>query len=328
MFSRKPALLVVAFTFIASFIAFPLVSAQTNNQATGGSALQISPTRTELSGQPGDKKTFSITLKNVASNDVTAQVFLNDFESDGESGTPQIITDTNRERTPYSLSKMLQGQTDVDLKPNETKEIKLNIDIPANTAPGAYFGALRYAAVPKGQSLSDAQRQVALTASVAHLVFVEVPGDINQQIQIQKVTAQVDNKAGSFFFKAPNKSAVSIKNLGNGFSRPFGQVVLNGPFGKQKHSYELNNTNPRGIVLPNSTRTFTDDLKNVKVPGKYSITASAAYGNGGEVVSYKASFWYLPIWFLILVVLLVAGAAFGSYTFYRRRIVKSSAKKR
>lgn len=322
----RPALLLVAFAFLAN-LALPVVSAQNANQQGGGSGLQLSPTRSELTAQPGEQKTFSLILKNVTANDVTARVFLNDFESDGSSGTPQIIVDETKGPTPYSLKNMIKDLKDVDLKAGETKEVKQQIDVPANTAPGAYFGALRYAAVPKGQQLNDSQRQVALTASVAHLVFVEVPGDINQQIQVEKAEVQRDGKGGSLFFKAPQKAAVTIKNKGNGFSRPFGRVTINNASNKEVSGYDINNTDPKGIVLPNSSRTFTDDIKNIKTPGKYSIVAAVAYGNGGEVVNYKASFWYLPVWFIAVLLVLIAAAAVGGYLLYRRRFVKTKRRR-
>ncbi len=325
---RKPAaLLAIALTFVFSLaIALPIVKAQDSSQSQG-SGLQLSPTRSDISGQPGDKKDFSIVLKNITQNEVTAQVFLNDFESDNITGTPKIIVD-NRARTPYSLVNMLKGYSDIELKAGETKELKLSVEIPGDAAPGAYFGALRYAAVPKGQTQTDAQRQVALTASVAHLVFVEVPGNINEQIQVESLKAEQNGKTGTFFFKTPNRINLGVKNLGNGFSRPFGKVNVTGPFGKATYSYDVNNTDPRGIILPNSSRTFSDDSKNVKWPGKYNLTASVAYGNGGEVITYKSSFVYMPIWAIVALIVLILALAGGLYIIYRRKFAKTTGKKR
>ena len=312
--------------FLLSVLAVPFAVAQEATQQ-GGSGLQLSPTRSEISGQPGESKTFKITLKNVTQGEVTAQAFLNDFESDNSSGTPQIIVDSTKAKTPYSLRDMIGDLQNVDLKAGETKEITHTINIPNNVAPGAYFGALRYAAVPVGQDTSStSDRQVSLTASVAHLVFLEVPGDVVQKIQIESLAVMNDTTKKSVFFKAPNNAALTVKNLGNGFSRPFGKVVVT-KGSSEVYSYDVNNTDPKGIVLPNSSRTFTDGIKNVKTPGKYKITGSVAYGNGGEVVSYETTFWYLPAWFLgaiaFILVLLIAGGIFG----YKKYVSKSGTKK-
>lgn len=295
-------------------------------QQQSGSGLQISPTRTEISGSPGELKSFTINLKNITKGVLVAKAFVNDFGSDNVSGTPQIIVD-QKETTPYSISKWIKGLGDVELQPGETKQIKLSADIPAGVSPGAYFGAVRYAAVPKGQSLNDKDRQVALTASVAHLVFLEVPGNVVEQIKIENVQMQNGDKKGWFFLKAPNKSNVTVKNLGNGFARPFGKVTINRALGGQVYAYDVNNQEPRGIVLPNSTRVFTDDLKNIKVPGKYTATASIAYGNGGEVVNYKSSFWYIPIWLMVILGLLLVLIIAGIVYIYRKKYTYRSKKK-
>lgn len=298
--------------FFSILVATPIASAQ-----QGGNGLQMSPTRTEISANPGEVKNFSLTLKNITQGDFTAKAVINDFESDNVSGTPKILVNSN-DRTPYSISTMLKGLSDVELKAGETKEVKLSVDVPGNASPGAYFGAVRFSVTPKANATSN-ERQIALNASVAHLVFVEVPGNVTQQIKVESLKFQNGDKSGRFFVtKKPDKSAVAVKNLGNGFSRPFGKVTVKGPFGKQAHTYEVNNVDPRSIVLPNSSRTFTDELKGVKLPGKYSATASVAYGNGGEVVNFKSSFWYLPIWFLIVLFILIAGIIGGGYYAYRK----------
>jgi hypothetical protein len=313
---RKPAVLLVAAVTLFASILVPVTNAQ--QEQNGGSGLQVSPTRSEITAQPGEQKNFSVVVKNITNTDVTAQTFLNDFQSDNSSGTPQIIVD-NKERTPYSLSKMLTDLQNFDLKAGETKEVKFSLNVPSNASPGAYFGALRFASVPKGANQSEAQRQVSLTASVAHLVFVEVAGEITEQIQIEKLQAQRNNKGSSFFFSKPNTAAITVKNKGNGFSRPFGDVILNGVTGSQVHSYKVNDVDPRGIILPSSTRVFSNDIKGVNLPGRYTLVASVAYGNGGEVVTYKSSFWYVPVWFIVLLLALIAAVVFLGYRFYKKR---------
>jgi hypothetical protein len=91
---------------LAALILVPFAKAQ-NDQTTGGNGLQLSPTRSEVSASPGETKTISLTLRNVTQGDLVAQAVVNDFESDGVSGTPQIIVDQNQ-RTPYSINNFLR----------------------------------------------------------------------------------------------------------------------------------------------------------------------------------------------------------------------------
>lgn len=299
---------------ISCGLAFSLATAQ--NDGGGGNGLQLIKTRTEISGAKGEQKTFSFSIKNITKSDLKLKAVLNDFESDGVSGTPRIIVDT-RERNPYSLARMLQGLEDIELKADETKEVKFTADIPGDAAPGAYYGAIRYQVVPR-ENANDEERQIALNASVAHLVFLEIPGEINEQIQVESLKVLKGEKSGSFFLSSPNKVSVAVKNLGNGFSRPFGTVNVN-YFSKEAYSYDVNKRDPRGIVLPNSSRTFTDDVKNISKPGKYNVIASVAYGSGGEVVSYKTSFWYVPVWVFVILALLLIVIGVGISLLYRKK---------
>lgn len=305
----------------------PLAAVAQNSQSAGN-GLQISPTRTDISAQPGEVKPFEVTLKNITDIKLTLRATLNDFESDNETGNPQIIVDENVERTPYTLRNMLQGLNDVEIEPDGQKTVKLSLDVPGNTPAGAYFGAIRFQAVPNDSANED-ERQIALNASVAHLVFLDVPGEVNEQIQVEELNVNRVNgdnvTSGSFFINSPNQAALKIKNLGNGFSRPFGRVTLN--YGNSEvYGYDLNNTNPRGIILPNSSRVFKDEIKNVSKPGKYTLTASVTYGSGGEVATYTKSFWYLPLWFLGVVLLLLVLIIGGGYFLYKKYVAKRFGK--
>lgn len=327
---RKSVSALIGIMLLVVVAITPIASAQ-----QGGNGLQLSPTRTDVSANPGEAKSITIIIKNVTQADFNVRAVLNDFESDGVTGAPKFLVDSN-DRTPYSISSMVKGLNDISLKAGETKEVKLTLDVPGNAAPGAYFGAVRFSVVPKTNA-TDKERQIALNASVAHLVFLEVPGNVTQQIKVESLTFAAADKKNrqTFFTKKPDVANVSVRNMGNGLSRPFGTVTVKGPLKKQVASFEINNREVKSVVLPNSTRTYTvpDDAKkqpgglHVKLPGKYTSVASVAYGNGGEVVNYKATFWYLPIWFLILLVVLIVVLIFGGYVLYRKYFAANSVKK-
>ncbi len=288
-----------------------LVSAQ---QPNTGSGLNLSPTRTELKINPGGKDKITITLRNVSGVDIVAKVEVNDFTSDNITGEPKIDTDTSKQ-TAQSIRSFLVGVSDVDLKKDEKKDVTINIEVPLKAVAGAYYGVIRYSAVPvvEGQQKPG---QVALTASVGSLVLLEVPGNVTDQIQVKSVKvysgSKDHQKTSSFFLNTPNQVGITIKNSGNGFSKPFGKVIISDMSGKQVFSYEINNTDPKANILPDSERVFKDDIKNIKWPGRYTINASLSSGTSGQLVNYSVSFYYMPLWFLIaliivLVLIILAG---------------------
>lgn len=311
MANKRVVALFVALLVVVSG-TFGVVRAQT----PGGSGLQISPTRTELSVNPGEVKDFSVTVKNVTQGDITVTTVLNDFTPD-ESGEPKLVVD-NEGPKEGSLKQYLKGVEDFDLKAGETKEVKYSVDFPPNASAGAYYGAVRYVALPKGAERDTAQRQVALNASVASLILVQLEGNIIESVQINKIEVRRDDKPGSFFTTKPNKLAIDVKNKGNGFSKPFGKVQILGMNGSEVYSYELNSKDPRGNVLPGSNRVFVDDLQGIKTPGRYTAIANVSYGQGGDIITQKVSFWYVPWWLVGVLFGLIALIGGGVYWFVRK----------
>jgi hypothetical protein len=321
MFSRAKRQMMLIVSVLVLVASFGVSSYAQQNQA--GSGLNISPTRTELTIEPGKSATVKLSLRNVSGQDVTAKVIVNDFESDGVTGQPKVIVDTSKV-SPNSIRDFLKGIDDIPLAKDEKKDVQFEVQVPANAAPGAYYGVVRYTAVPPGQELSQVN-QVSLTASVGSLVLLSVPGNITEQIQVRSLHAKHDKTVGSFFLQAPNKVDIEIKNNGNGFSKPFGRVSVS-KGGKDVYSYELNSTDPKGSILPKSVRVFTDDIKNVKTPGRYNIVANISHGQGGEVITYNSSFWYIPAWCLIALLAVLVALAAGGYLVYRKKYGKRRPK--
>jgi hypothetical protein len=338
-FRKQLAALLVAAVLVAAALVVPSISIA---QEEGGSGLSISPTRTELSLEPGAADSVTVSLKNITGGAIVAQMFINDFEPDNETGEPTLVTNTDR-KSAASISAFVTGLEDVALEPGETKSVSVDVAIPNEAAPGGYYGALRFKAVPiSAISNNGAGNEVSLTANLLSLVLIEVPGDIVQKVAVNSARALLDNKSGSIFTKKPDQIGVQIDNLGNSFVKPFGRVVVKNYSGDQVFTYELNDANPRSNVLPESSRTFKERLVNVErktvngeevqeqfspitAPGRYTIEANISYGNGGDVFSVTSSFWYIPSWLIIalaLVLLVLIGGAFIMYRKYSTRTTR------
>ena len=318
VYAKRMPTILVGFVLVASLALFAVT--RVGAQDTSGSGLSISPTRTELKIEKGGSDKIEINIRNVTRGPIVAKPFISDFESDDTTGEPRLYADAEK-RNSASINSFVSGLQDVALEPGEDKNVVYDVNIPQDAASGGYYGAVTFRAVPANQAGPESG-EVALTANVASLVLIEVPGDITEQIQVNSVKAMRDDKGGSFFTTAPNKVAISIKNNGNSFSKPFGTISITNMSGKQVHSYELNNSTPRGNILPKTTRNFTDELKNISKPGRYTITANISHGTGGEVITQKVSFWYLPVWLIITLIVLVAAVVAGIFYLYRKQFGK------
>ncbi|HSX45790.1 MAG TPA: hypothetical protein VLG27_02165 [Candidatus Saccharimonadia bacterium] len=312
---------------LVGLAVFPVILlSSANATAAGGSAsgLSISPLRQEITLKPGQADKIDITLKNITGGPVTAKASVVDFESDNVTGNPKIITDPNF-KSPASIAPFLIGLGNVNLATGEQRSFSIPVQAPSNAAPGAYYGLIEYLAVPQnpGQA-GGGNNKVALSAAVSQLVFITVPGNITERMQLTAIhiyTTKDGNKEGVFFTKKPEAAGVELKNLGNGFATPFGRVTLTNSTGKTVYSYELNGGVTRGLVLPDSSRVFRNALKNIGGPGRYTLTASVSYGNGSAILTGKKTFWYIPTWLpfvLIAVVVLLLAAAYLARRRYRK----------
>lgn len=294
-------------------MATPLAGAQSTPT---GSGLSISPTISEFTIKPGGSNSVTITLKNVTVGDVTAQGVVNDFESDNISGNPKIITDPNVQ-SPNSIKKFVSNLDNIPLKKGEQKNLIIALDVPKDTPPGAYFGILRFKAVPVGAN-APAPGQVALTASVGSIVLITVPGNLREQVQLTAVHVYRGAHDSNLFFTRPDKIGVEIKNFGNGFEKPFGNVEIQNTFGKSVGSFQFNNPKQLGNILPNSARIFNTKTSLIKQPGRYKVTANVSYGSGSQVLSLTKTVWYIPAWLAIVIAAVILALLYLAFRAYRR----------
>ncbi len=303
--------------------ASPAVGAAT---APGASGLSISPLRQDLTLKPGQAGAIDITLKNITGGPIVAKASVQDFTSDNATGNPKIITNP-KQVSSASIRNFLVGLGDVPLTTGQQVSFSIPVQTPANTPPGAYYGLIEYQAIPGTTSTPSGNSAVALSAAVSQLVFITVPGNVSQSMQINKIHVYRDKTGtseGLFFTSPPKAAGIELHNFGNAFATPFGTVTLQNTEGKTIYSYELNGGITQSLMLPNSTRIYTHALQNITRPGRYTLVASVSYGKGSTILLGKKTFFYTPAW-LLAVILIVILVLIGLAVLARRRYKRSTA---
>lgn len=312
--SKTKKLMAAVMGALLFFVASPFGAAQ---QAPSGSGLSISPTVSQLIIKPGGTNHVTITLKNITVDDVIAKGEVDDFKADNATGNPQIITNSTVV-SPNSIKKFVSNNIDdVPLAKGEQKSVVLGLDVPQNATPGAYYGIIRYRAVPKALN-TPGPGQVALTASVGTIVLVTVPGQIREQVQVNGIHIFRGAHEGSFFVRPPDSIGITITNFGNGFVQPFGTVEVHDVFNKNISTFQFNNPKQLGNILPSSSRTFANNVKGLNKIGRYTVIASVSYGSGSQVLTLQKTFWYVPFWLVILLLLILAALIYLAVRAYRR----------
>ena len=323
--------------------AYVLPATAATDQGSSAS-LSIAPKKNYVI-EPGKSVKDKLTVRNL---DRTSPLQLSlrvvDFTFTDEGGTPKLFLAEDAPQTTWSLKPFLKIPTTITVPPSGSKSVDMSVAIPAGHGAGSYYSAIVYSSGAPGQG-----GNVGLSASGVTLVFTSIPGNVKENLKLEKLGAyhnSVKPKGGysHLHAKEPNAIGYTLKNESNVTESPVGSITLTDLFGKQRN---IDNVNPTGsLALIGQTRTFEACIKvveqNVSVggettqaktctspglwPGFYSISLNLFYGQNGNLtkeVTGKSWFIYMPLWFIIVLVIALLIAAW-----YIRKLVLAIQRKR
>lgn len=324
---------------LAVLLSVTYILPATQVAAESSSALSIAPKKNYVI-EPGKSVQDKLTITNLdPSTPLHLTMRVIDFSFTGNGGTPKLFLDPNKPQTTWSLRSFLEVPETVTIDPGKTKQVDVKVAIPQGHGAGSYYSAIIYS------SGSGTGGNVGLNASGVTLVFVNIPGKVKENLQFTHIgaydrSAQGDVSGYQYFTtKAPDTIAYTLKNNGNVVEAPEGSITLRDIFGR---TTTINELNPSGsLALIGQERTFMTCIKlkpeNVKLggsttktttcdesglwPGYYSVSADLFYGQNGNLtqeVTKVGGFWYLPWWFVAVVVIILAVVGFYSYRTYNK----------
>lgn len=272
-----------------------------------GQALEIAPPVLNVTANPGQTVTTQLSLRDVSSGKLIVKGQVNDFIAAGEDGTPKILLEDG-EPNPYSLKNWVAPLAQMTLEPRQIKNLPIVIKVPADAAPGSYYGVVRFTATPP--ELEDTG--VSLSASLGALVFLRVNGAAKEGMEIVDFYANNGGKPGTLFESTPIKFVERLKNTGNIHEQPAGQVVITDMFGNKIAAVNVN-LPPRSI-LPQSVRKFEQPLDSSVIGdkmlfGRYTAELRITYGSNKQTVTSSLAFWVVP-WRMIIAVIIVLVVGF------------------
>lgn len=298
--------------------------------SAASASLSIVP-RKNYTIEAGKSVNDTMVIRNLDANE-TLNLSLRtvDFTFNDDGGAPKLMMAEDAPQTTWSLRPFLTTPETVSIPPKSSKTLNMSVNIPSNQGAGSYYSAIVYS------SSSADGGNVGLSASGVTLVFVSVPGLVNEKLTLEKFGAYdltEDAQTGKYVFvsaDAPESIAYTLKNEGNVAEAPVGSIKLKHMFGPE---YNIADVNPNSsLALIGQSRTFTAciKLKTQEVefqgsnrqanvcedpglwPGYYTVSLDLFYGQNGnktQEITGTTGYWYLPWWFVItfLVVLSMLG---------------------
>jgi len=304
------------------------------------SGLSITPRKNYII-KPGETVTDKLNIGNLdKDNALTINLRMIDFTYTDQSGTPKLSVAANAPQMPWSLKPFTTLPKTVEIPAGSSKTVEYTIKIPKNQGAGSYYSAIMY------QAGGANGGNVALNASGVTLAFVSVPGTVNEKMTLQKFGAyesENNGVTGGYVFIAtqgsPKMVAYTLKNEGNVFESPAGNVVVKDMFGHQIADVV---TNPNSsLALLGQTRLFTTCIRTLQdevralggtsksttcvdpklMPGRYTATLNVLYGQNGnqtKEITAVATFWILPWWFIIVTAIVLGALAYGIWRLQRK----------
>jgi hypothetical protein len=308
----------------------PGAASAAQTSSVGGNALKISPVRDDLTMDPGTTKTIDVFLTNLTSVPATLHGAVNDFSAGGdESGHPNIILDENQSAPSHSLKQYIAPLGNFTLAPGVQKTIKVVIAVPKGAAGGGYYGAIRF--FPQQQA---GDKSLNLAASVGSIVLLKVNGAITEKLNLASFDVRRGDNSAFFFTGSKGlTNVVRFQNNGNIQMEPFGKLQLK-RFNKVIGEFEVNTTDPKGNVLPDSIRRFDTKIAGVGSFGKFTLEGNFGYGSTGQLLTAKTTFYVVPVVYVVIgVIILVVLLALifllpRLVRNYNRRVLRRASRRR
>lgn len=311
--------------------------------AQSSASLSIVP-RKNYTIEAGKSITDTLTIRNIDSTQpLNLSLRVVDFTFMDDGGAPKLMLAEDAPQTTWSMRSFLNVPESVVIPPSSSKTLDISVNIPSNQGAGSFYSAIVYSSgAPEGGN-------VGLSASGVTLVFTSVPGEVNEKLTLENFGAYSranGERSGSYISftnDKPNTMAYTLKNEGNVTESPVGSITLSHMFGLGG-DIVISDVNPNGsLALIGQTRTFNAciKLKSQEVdfngdrteattcadpglwPGLYTASLELFYGQNGnrtQEITGTATFWYMPLWFIaVLVITFAAIALFVWRTVYKIR---------
>ncbi len=305
---------------MAAFVAILGVSVPAHAQSTGDAAqgIEISPALVELNGEPGKTYTLKIKVTNVTLTKLTYTTSINDFTSQGETGSPRVLIDDTLPATA-SVTSWIAALPGFTLDTRESRNLTATVTIPADAEPGGHYGVIRFSGRPP--ALEDSG--VGLSASAGMLLLIRVAGDISETASLESFYSANNGNQTSLFESSPIGFVTRIKNDGNIHVKPVGTIEITDMFGNLVGSVPVNDT--KSNALPDSIRRFDGEFKaDGWMIGAYTANLTIGYGTTGQAITNTITFWVIPYKLLAVVILGLITLVFIASRLikvYNRRII-------
>jgi hypothetical protein len=268
--------------------------------AQSSQSFSLSPTIFNVEAQPGQEWQTELRLINSNSFPLELSVAVQNFSPGPDGATPQFMDPDVDDQSLFA--NWIETDTSIIVPPEQTYELPIQVSVPADAEPGGHFAAL----LVSTNSANSGGTSVGTAQAISSLLFLRVAGDVSEIASIRSF------RTTDYLVANPEATVeLRVKNSGNVHIQPQGEIVLYNMWGQERGIIPINKQSAFGNVLPDSIRTYrftwTGEWSITDI-GRYTVEAALVYGSTGKKTIYDQTyFWFIPIQWLLLVVLFIVG---------------------
>ena len=263
-------------------------------------AFTVMPMSQRISLAPGEVYEGSITVVNpsYATEDFSYLAEVTPYSVSGEEYTADLLSESDR--TAISKWIEIEAPTGV-VHPNESKEIKFKITVPANAPAGGQYATI---AVSSNKDTSD-QDGVTIqnVFEIASIIYADVAGETVHDGEI------LENNVPAFVLTNPVKLVATLTNNGNVHENATITISATDFFtGRVILPTEEFDGRYSEVVMPETTRHIERELSDLPDLGVVKVTQTINYN--GQTSTKENNIIICPIWFITLILVLIAAIIF------------------
>ncbi len=258
-------------------------------------ALTLMPAKLELELDRGEIRNIEFFIRN---DSEVPEIYYSEVECFTEEGENKQFIGRCPEVEWLSLPES------VALNSKEIKSVLVTFKVPDSAPPGAHSLVIWWSTRP---TKSDVPSGVYIGLRVGSLIYINVKGEAKENFVLSKVNYR------KFIFKLPLKITYAIKNTGNTYINPKGEIIVKNLLGKE---VDRKVVNPRDLqILPNNEKLMEMEWNPLFALGPYKINFNVF----GKSHTVNKAFWIfvLPTKFLVICLIIL-----GFLIFVMPQIIK------
>ncbi|MBE0428811.1 MAG: hypothetical protein IBX61_02950 [Thermoleophilia bacterium] len=309
----KVAACLLALAMAAAVLIMVLAASAPAYEVTAGDEpetgeFELTPTKFELSVDPGDEIAVEVTLVNRTGQTLDLEFHVEDFEgSDDPAQAFVFLGDEDADRGARSW--VTPEIDDIVLRHGETLTMQASISVPEGSRPGGHYASLVATADVETTGEEDGRQAVPGRRDSLLLFRVSGPAVEDGTLDAPEVTRLAAS--------GPVAVGLVFNNTGDVDLSPSGRVEITDLLGRTVAEIFVE----EWVVLPDaSRRTVVNWNPGLLSFGRYTVWAEMGYGSEEPAeLAVSQTFWLVPWQLLLFIAALLLLAALILLIIVRRR---------